>query len=204
MAGKKEGTVRLQQLIKASGQPEEVTLWSKPEDDPQFMRAAQQGRVLTVIQRNVGTRKDFGTVGFFPKGKAAFWIFPKPLEPAPETKVVGIDYGRLASSKLRGALHQPSRKRRLPGIPLKNAGSKQSADGTRPATEASKSTFRSTIQLTAIQKVDVEVQAPSAKKAAPLLKRRADELVIDSEKAKVSRKVGKPKKVGASAKRDAK
>ena len=51
-----------------------MTLWTKPEQDRDFMRAGKENRVMTVIQHNVGTKKDFGLVGFFPKDKAALLV----------------------------------------------------------------------------------------------------------------------------------
>src|SRR5688572_2735334 len=119
MEVKKLRTVRLAQLISASGQPEEVTLWTKPDDNPDFKRAVKQKRVMTVIQRNVGTKKDFGLIGFFAKPKAAFWVFPRSLEPSPETKVIGIDYEKLATAKSNGPVFKSSRKNGRSGIALK-------------------------------------------------------------------------------------
>jgi len=95
-------------LIKESGHPKEVTLWTKPDDNPVFKRAVKEKRVMTVIQRNVGTKKDFGLVGFFAKPKAAFWVFPKSLEPSSETKIIGIDYEKLATPKPICPTHKPS------------------------------------------------------------------------------------------------
>jgi hypothetical protein len=112
MEVKRKRTVRLDQLIKRFGPPELVTLWTKPEDNPEFMRALKQHRVMTVIQQNVGTKKDYGLVGFFRKDLAAFWVFPRTLDLPDETKVIGIKYERLAPSEPRGNLYKPKAKNR--------------------------------------------------------------------------------------------
>jgi hypothetical protein len=204
---KKTGTARLEQLIKASGQPEAVTLWTKPEDNPQFMRAVKERRVLTVLQQNVGTKKDYGLVGFFPKDLAAFWIFPKPLKLPDETKVIGIKYERLAPSKPKGPLYKPKKKERPPGIPLKGGSQKPKTSSAKdngdvkktkapkPAPAPKEFTFRSTAEITATQRVDLEVKAASTTQAAKILKSQAEEITVDPAKADVSRKLSKPKKL---------
>jgi hypothetical protein len=83
-------TVRFDVLLKQSGKPEQVTLWTRPEEDRDFMKAVHAGRVITLFQHNVGTKKDFGVVGFSPEKNAAFLVFPKTLEPDEGTRVIGI------------------------------------------------------------------------------------------------------------------
>lgn len=100
-------TVRFTKVVEESGQPEPVTLWTAPEEDRDFARAMREGRVLTVVQRNQGTKADYGLVGFFQEPLAAFLVFPKKLPHEAGTKVVGIKYEQLAESKPKGPVHKP-------------------------------------------------------------------------------------------------
>lgn len=114
----KQKTARFDALVQSSGQPEAVTLWTKPEDDKAFMRAVREHRVLTLVQGNVGARKDFGLVGFTKQKNASYLVFPNRLALPPETKVVGIKYERLAATHPKGPVFKPAR-RRKPGIPMR-------------------------------------------------------------------------------------
>src|SRR3954470_16755377 len=107
MAGNKGKSMRFDILLEKSGKPELATLWGEPEKDPAFMRAVKENRVVTVCQQNVGTKKDYGLVGFFKEKNASFLIFPKRISLAPETKIIGIKYDKIAESKARGALLKP-------------------------------------------------------------------------------------------------
>ena len=100
---KEKKTVRFAVLVEAAGQPEYATLWTKPEQDRDFTRAVKESRVVTLIQRNVGTRKDYGLIGFYPQENAGFLVFPRRIEQPPETKVVGIKYEMLSSSVAKGS-----------------------------------------------------------------------------------------------------
>ena len=84
--------VRFQALIKASGEPEMLVFWSDPARDKGFQKAVRENRVVTLRQFNVGTKKDFGRIGFFAEGHSSYIRFPKRLKYAPGTRVVGIKY----------------------------------------------------------------------------------------------------------------
>jgi hypothetical protein len=68
--------VRFDKLVQKSGAPEAATLWIAPEKDEKFMHAVKTNRVLTIHQEIVGSKRDFGLVGFFKKKNASFLIFP--------------------------------------------------------------------------------------------------------------------------------
>lgn len=87
--------IRFAQLVKKSGEPETLTLWTEPEKNPDFMKAVRQNRVLTVIQRPAAHHKDFGTIGFLKENHALYFLFPKPLPKEPNAQVVGIKYDLL-------------------------------------------------------------------------------------------------------------
>ena len=107
-------TVRLRDLMKASGKPVAHILWIPPEQDPAIMAAAEENRVLSVHQLAGVSRKDFGIIGFLREPGIIHFIFPKPLAYAEGTKVIGIDYDVLgtdnANERVRKESKTPHRK----------------------------------------------------------------------------------------------
>jgi len=207
MEVKAKKTARFDALVKEAGQPVQVTLWTKPEDDQDFMRAVKEKRVATVIQNNVGTKKDYGLVGFYPQDRATYLLFPKPIDLPEETKIVGIKYDRLAAPEPKGAIYRPP-KPTPPKAPMREKARPQPRTEPEPpkAKEPPKPpkpepppprklfTFHSKVELTAKQTATIEVEATSAKEAGKLLKARAEELAIDPAQAKLTRKVARPQK----------
>lgn len=92
----KAKTVRFSALVESSGKPKQQLLWTAPEKDKAFLKAVEQNRVVTLVQINVGTRKDYGMVGFFPEKRGTFLVFPKSISYATGTKVTGIKYEQIA------------------------------------------------------------------------------------------------------------
>jgi hypothetical protein len=84
--------IRFSELVKRSGKPETVTLWTKPKDNPQLMKAVRQNRVLTLIQKSTGTTADFGEIGFHQKPSALYLVFPKALPKSPDSRIIGVKY----------------------------------------------------------------------------------------------------------------
>lgn len=94
-----EKECRFNELVKSSGHPEVVTLWTKPQQDPGFMRAVKENRVLTVLHQRLRNKKDYGLIGFQLKPQAAYLVFPKPLPRLRDARVIGIHYELLAERK---------------------------------------------------------------------------------------------------------
>jgi hypothetical protein len=90
---------RFNDLVKRSGHPEVVTLWTKPQQDRGFMKAVKENRVLTVIHQRLNNKKDYGRIGFEMQPQAAYLVFPKPLPRERDARVIGIHYELLAQSK---------------------------------------------------------------------------------------------------------
>jgi hypothetical protein len=90
-------TVRFAQVVKECGR-EPVTLWRDPKKVPEFQAALRGHRVMTVVQATVGTRKDFGLVGFHRLEHASRWVFPKALGKFEGNRIIGIKYDLLACS----------------------------------------------------------------------------------------------------------
>jgi hypothetical protein len=87
--------IRFAELVKKSGKPEIVTLWTKPKDNPSLMKAVRENRVLTVFQKPIGPHKDFGVIGFLQEQFALYLVFPKRLPASADVRVIGIKYDLL-------------------------------------------------------------------------------------------------------------
>lgn len=88
-------TVRFTELVKASGQPEAYTLWTAPKKDRAFQALLKAHRVLSVHQETVGTKADYGEVGYHEDRKAQILVFPKSIKRFAGKKVVGVKYDLL-------------------------------------------------------------------------------------------------------------
>jgi hypothetical protein len=103
--------LRFSNLVAASGNPQVVSLWTKPEEDRVFMKAVKQNRVLTLIQPSTTKHKVYAIVGF--QKQSSYLVFPSPLPVKQPLRVVGIKDELLSHP---GTKSQKSEKRR----PLKN------------------------------------------------------------------------------------
>ena len=118
-----------------------ATFWSDPRRDGIFCKAIQENRVLTVKQENVGSKTDYGTVGFHRDKNVSYLVFPKPLPNLRNTRVVGIKYEMLERSENDGTI-----------TPSKIIAS------PKPAKIKSKE-FRATVRRTAFWETNMEVVA---------------------------------------------
>lgn len=98
-------TVRFTQVVERSGRPHVHTLWLPPEKDPEFKRARDAHRVMTIEQTPGGGRADIGMVGFDPRQDhgGQFLIFPKSLKPFEGARVVGVKFDLVEQPKLTAA-----------------------------------------------------------------------------------------------------
>ena len=87
-------TARFTDLVKKAGAPNPYLLWVSPKKDNIFQRAVKEQRVLTIHQENVGTKKDYGMVGFHQEPNAQYLVFPKSLkafgDPAVDPRVLSV------------------------------------------------------------------------------------------------------------------
>ena len=88
-------TARFTAIVEKAGKPEVYTLWQKPKTDSRFQSLLKNNRVMTIRPTESGT--DFGEVGFQQKPGARFLAFPKSLKRFEGQRVVGIDWGLVAS-----------------------------------------------------------------------------------------------------------
>lgn len=205
-------TVRFDALVESSGRPEPVTLWTKPEDDRDFMRAVREKRVATLVQTNVGTKKDFGVVGFQQEENASYLVFPKAISYPAESKIVGIKYERLTPASAKGLLYKPKPAAK-PGIPMREKrrfllddeapqAAKHEAEVRATSREATREKakkpervktrkFAATVVLTAVQKVKIAVEAESSAAAEKTLRSAAAKVEMDLTEAKITRTIKK-------------
>jgi hypothetical protein len=113
--------VRFLQLVEASGKPETLALWTDPKKNLSFVKAMKENRVLTVVQKPTGNKKDFGQVGFHPQPFASYLVFPKRLRAEPDAHVIGLKYQLIEEPPVPAAERakpRPSRPR--PATPEKH------------------------------------------------------------------------------------
>ena len=204
---KESKTTRFEALLKDSGVPEQATLWTKPEGDADFMKAVRSNRVVTLLQQNIGTKKDYGLVGFFAEKNATFLVFPRPIKAKAETKVVGIKYDRIASPAPKGAVFK-GRKSAQRGVKTREetrfqlaAEEKKKLQDRSTAEQAAKVKrlphFKATVQLVAKETAELHVEAENRKEAEKLLRKRASKLSLDLGRAEVRRSIKGMKKLSA-------
>jgi hypothetical protein len=85
-------TARFAAVVARSGRPLIHLVFAAPEKDATLQSAVRAERVMTIHQEHVGTRKDYGRVGFHPEPHAQVLIFPRSLKPFAEKRIVGIDF----------------------------------------------------------------------------------------------------------------
>lgn len=143
----KSKIIRFSELVKRSGKPESVTLWTKPRANPSFMKAVRENRVLTIVQQTTGTKKERGQIGFHEQHAAIYLVFPKPLpKAAGDYEVIGIHYELLADAEAE----QPGGKQ---------AGKRSEKSKPQPPPKPETTEFKVTILRTATSHIDVIVTA---------------------------------------------
>lgn len=209
IAIREKKTVRFAELVKKFGKPEQVVLWSALEDDRDFSKAIKERRVVTVFQQNVGSKKDYGLVGFFQKPGTVFLVFPKAISYADETKVVGIKYEQVQEQEPEGELFKPTPKnlkQKEPGHrkmlraereePKSQTKRGLRAGAKRPEPRQKHYRFESRVKIIAEQEITISTEAASVQQAKKLLEEQAKELQLDLGQAEVRRTLSKPIKRG--------
>jgi hypothetical protein len=184
MKGSESGSARFAALVKAVGRPHAVTLWTRPEDDPEFMRAVRDERVVTITQSNVGQRKDYGEVGFIQKPGTAYLVFPKSLKGFEGKRIVGINYDLLDEAPPRGPIA------RAPAVARKVTPKKEKP----PPQPRPDPRFVVTLQHTATATTTVEVTAKNAEAAKKMASKQAEDAPFDLSQATIRTRVVAAKK----------
>src|SRR5262245_8159211 len=87
--------IRFGDLVRNSGRPKTLTLWTEPESNKELQRAIRGNRVLTVHHTNAGKKRDVGEIGFKKESPAIYLIFPRALPARSNEPVIGINYDLL-------------------------------------------------------------------------------------------------------------
>jgi hypothetical protein len=86
-----EKRLRFGDLVRNSGRPEPVTLWTAPTKDRNISRAKKENRILTVVHEP--KKRDYGLIGLYPRCEpSTYLLFPRPLPKEKDAHVVGINY----------------------------------------------------------------------------------------------------------------
>jgi hypothetical protein len=176
--------VRFAEVIQRAGRPELVTLWVDPAKDRDFQKAIREDRVMTIDQPTVGSRKDFGVVGFHPGKGVAYLRFPKSLSAFKDRRIIGIKYDLLNNAPPAG--------RRLKSLKAAAGRPFKPYIWTAPKSKSDNQKFRVTLRFTANEEVTEVVMADSRKAASEMAKRQAK--LPQFSKDKITTKVVKVSK----------
>jgi hypothetical protein len=146
--------IRFAQLVKAAGRPHAATLWtSSPEADPEFKKAMEENRVVSIRASHGGSKKDRGVIGFL-EGPASYLIFPKALPMAEGTGVIGLKFEELEDVPVKDPVKVVAR------MPAKKIEPVKVLE--KPAAEPEE-----------VEEEEAESKPKSKKKAAPREKKKA-------------------------------
>ena len=108
--------IRFGDLVRNSGRPQVVTLWTEPAKDPTVSRAIREHRILSVSEAQ--GKRPYGAFGLHPGPHTLMLVFPRPLPQESDARVIGINYQLLEEPDLKasvsGSRLRPNAKRRSP------------------------------------------------------------------------------------------
>ncbi len=163
---------RFRDLVKASGQPQVVTLWAPPQKDQAFMKAIKENRVLTVVQEPRANKKDFGIVGYHKRPHASYLVFPKPLEFDRRSRVVGISYDLVRAPKVSS-----------------NRPKAESVAGSKPSPPPAPKSFHIVLRRVAVLETSMTVPARNKKEAGEKALQEVNAEHFDLSKAVVRNEI---------------
>jgi hypothetical protein len=193
-------TQRFASLAKKFGGPYAATLWSDPKSDPDFSKAIKQNRVVTIVSENVGSRKDYGKIGYHPGANASFLIFPKTLPKDDDSRIVGIQYDVLAPEPVRGRAIKPAKvvrpaanlPKNLVALPPKLEifrGSKKPSPSRQAHREKAEYRFSALLRRTAVWEQSLTASARTKQEAKKKFQQATKDAVFDPMAAKVETEI---------------
>jgi hypothetical protein len=87
-------SVRFSKVVEKSGKPEVYLLMS--ETDPDFNKALEAGKIMSLSDETHGSGTEYGTVGYDKKRHGQLLMFPKSLKSFADSRIIGIKYDLLA------------------------------------------------------------------------------------------------------------
>jgi hypothetical protein len=139
--------VRFSDLVKASGRPQIVTLWTVPGDNPEIKKAIRENRILSVKQDPRSNKKEFGKIGFREEKNFSYFIFPKSLQLTKEAHVVGIKYDLVDQPKVTDV------------VTKKDWRKPKAKKGQRPVSDSVMKKFSVVVKKTAVWETTLAVEA---------------------------------------------
>ena len=120
--------VRFSKVVEKCGQPEVYLLMS--ETDPDFQKALQADKIMSLSDDSHGAGTESGTVGYARKRKGQLLLFPKTLKTFENMKVVGIKYDLFAGDEInepapnkKATARKSAKKAKAPALPKRNSRS---------------------------------------------------------------------------------
>jgi hypothetical protein len=164
--------VRFTQLVKTAGRPHPATLWvADPAKDPEFKKAIDQNRIVTVHHVNVGSKKEAGEVGFKKGVAASYLIFPKALPEEDGTRIIGLKFEMLEEPavknpvKVKTAKPKPKiEKAKIVKFPTSEPEEPEKPKA-KPQPKKETAIFKVTVEYKAMAKREIEVEAATAASA---------------------------------------
>lgn len=179
-------TVRFSDLVRRYGRPESVTLWTDPKENVEFSRAIEENRVVTLKQVNVGTKNDFGLIGFHKERNVSFVVFPKPIKHPAGTKVVGINYGLIHTPPPADPLSLSDRL-----AILERSAARRAAISSARSQRKTLESFQVTMKVIATTEVTVDVTAADQAEARKKAQAQFAAREVDFTKAQIQKRVRK-------------
>ena len=147
------------------------------------MAAVRQNRIMTIKQETVGTKKDFGIVGFREEKDVSYLIFPKRLTLFKGLRIIGIRYDQVKISGPIGRLIQSASQVESPRS--KRVRKTEAADTSQ---RKKLKRFQVTLRFTGTADVSQEIDAATKTEA----REKAAQVVMPNlSRATVTRKVMK-------------
>ena len=122
-------TVRFSKVVEKCGKPEVYLLMT--ETDPEFQKALQATKVMSLSDDSHGAGTEYGTVGYDKKRKGQLLLFSKTLKAFEDVKVVGIKYNLFAEEEPSEAA---SKKNTRPS-PGKKAKTRATTNHSKPSSK---------------------------------------------------------------------
>jgi hypothetical protein len=160
-------TIRFGELVRNSGRPQFVTLWTAPEKDERVSRAMKEHRVLTVLEEP--GQKPHGLLGLHPGPHSLFLLFPRPLQMDAQTRVVGMNYALAEQPEVKDPVVAPEPLKTNPLRPARHRPSPEAKSEPPPPPKPVMKTFSIRLKRTATleetRQIDAENRADAERQA---------------------------------------
>ena len=126
-------SARFSKVVAKCGKPEVYLLMT--ETDPDFHKAVEAGKIMSLSSESHGSGTDYGTVGYDKKRHGQLLLFPKSLKPFADAKIIGIKYDLFdedkSDEKKAPLKRKKETKKAKPKAPKSRASAKPAATKAR-------------------------------------------------------------------------